>query len=108
MQRDLDIRGEFRDHAYFIQRDDPYASIRKIFWQETAARREAVIGVRNGKVNLLNPDFQCVARLSAFDEYWSIENVTTWSLVGDLLIDITKILLHLFRRYARCFKPRRT
>src|SRR5262249_48529900 len=76
--------------------------------QEPAPRREAVVGIWDCEIYLLNPDLERVAWFCAFDVNRPGEDVSAWSLVGDLFVDIAQALLHLFGRYSGTLKTRRT
>src|SRR6267143_1337800 len=69
-QGNFDSRAKTRDPALLIQRDNFRFSIRKIVRQETEARPEAVVGVRNREPNSQNSDLEDIARLGAFNVNW--------------------------------------
>ena len=108
MQRNLDSRPEFGDHAFTVERNDFYARVGKIIGQEARAKAKAVVGISNGEIDFLNADLEGIARLCTLDEYRAVQDVAARTLVCDLFIDIAQVLLHLVRRDAGFFQARGT
>src|SRR6201993_2886515 len=107
-QRNLNSRRKVRQHAFSVQRDDLDLAVGEILGQKTASRSKAVIGVRNGKIDLLNAHFQGIARLGFLDKYRPVQNVPAGSSIGNLPENIAQFLFDLVWRDSGLFQPLRT
>src|SRR5437764_9244485 len=108
MQRNIDAVREMRNHLLRVELNDPHARIRKVFREVAAPRTERVVGVWNGQLDILDSNFEHVARLGAFDKDWASENVTARPFVRDFAIDVAQRLLNIRRLYTCTLEPRRT
>ena len=107
-KRNIDAVREVRKHLLRVERNDSHARIRKVFREVAAPRTERVVGVWNGQLDILDSNFEHVARLGAFDKDWASENVTARPFVRDFAIDVSQRLLNVLRLYTCTFEPRRT
>ncbi len=108
MQRNLDARREFRDHAFFIQRNNFYFRVGIIVRQIAAPGTESVVRVGNGEFDGENFDFEHVANFRVFDVNRPGQNVPARPFVFHLVGDVAQRLLDLVGRQARIFQPLRT
>src|SRR5271163_370494 len=107
MQRNLNARSEFRDHALRIQRNNFYFRVRIVVGQIATAGAEGVVGVRNREFDRENFYFQHVADFRAFDEDGSSEDVPARPFVVHLVSNVAQRLLDLLGRQTRIFQPLR-
>jgi hypothetical protein len=82
MQRHLDARRDPADHARAIERHDLDPAIRKVIGQKASRRPEGIVGIGDGQIDLLNTDFQRIARLCALDGDRPGEDVATGPASG--------------------------
>src|SRR5438132_10215344 len=108
MQRNLDPVGKVRNHSFLIERDDAHLGIRKILRKKSASGTESVVSVRNRQLDLFDSDFEHVTRLSAFDEDWPGENVSTRAFVRNFFVDVAQRLLDIVWLHPRTFEARGT
>src|SRR5439155_19117673 len=107
MQGNLDARREFRDHAFFIQRNNFYFRVRIIVRQIAAPRTERVVGVRNRQLDRQDFYFENVAGFRAFDVNRAGQNVPARAFVLYLVGNVAQRLLDLLWRQPRLFEPLR-
>src|SRR5215469_6821893 len=106
-QRNLNSRGKVRHHAFSVQRDDLDLAVWEIFGQKTAIRREGVISVRNGEIDLLNTHFQSVARLGFLDKHGPVQNVPSRASICNFPVNVAQFLFDLVWRDSGLFQPLR-
>src|SRR5262249_6488691 len=63
-----------------------------------------VVSIGNRQFNLLDAHFQRVARLRFLNEDRAVQDVSSGTLVGDLLINIAEVLLHLVGGHSGAFQ----
>src|SRR5580700_8739500 len=80
-QRNLDSGSKLCHHALAVEWNDFDLAIRKIFGQESASRREGVICVWNGQIDLLDAHFECVSRFGLLDVHRPVQDVPARSSV---------------------------
>src|SRR5438128_2579765 len=103
----LDPFSKTSHHALLIERNDLRPETRKILRQKTTKWAEGVVGVRQRQLDLLNAHLEGIARLGTLHVDRPSQDMSTWSLVGDFLVDVPKRLLHLIRRHQRLLQSRR-
>src|SRR5215831_19127435 len=108
MERNLNSRREFRHHALSVQRDDLDLAVGEILRQKTTSRSEAIVGIRNGEIDLLNTHFQGVARLGFLDKYRPIQNVSPGASIGNLPENVAQFLFDLVWGDSGLFQSLRT
>src|SRR5215831_7541034 len=107
-QRNLNSRRKVRPHEFPVQRDDLDLAVGEILGQKTAIRCEGIIGVRNGKIDLLNTHFQSVAGLGFLDKHGTVQNVPPWASIGNLPENVAQFLFDLAWRHSALFQTLRT
>src|ERR1051326_2395839 len=102
MQRNIDLRGKAGDHLLPVERNYFHPGFRELTrsGEDPALRAEAVVSVRNGDVDFLDPHFERIARLGALDEDRAGQDMAARSLVFHFGVDGLELRLHVFGFHA--------
>ena len=106
-QRDFNSGSKLSHHALTVQQNNSCAGVREVLRQKARPEPESVVGIRNGEIDLLNPDLQGIAGLRALNINRAVQNVAPRTVGGDLFIDIAQVLLDLVRGKPCFFQARR-
>src|SRR5438067_550009 len=92
VQRNFYAGGEFCNHALAIERDHFRSRVREIIGEKPTPGSEAVTCVENIDVDLLDIDFEHIAGLGFGNRDGTGKNVTAWTFVDDLGMNIAIVL----------------
>src|SRR5205823_2006426 len=73
--RHVDVRREVRHHVLFVEWNDLRLAVCVVLGEESTPWTKAVVRVRNGQIDRLDPHLEDISRIRSLDEDWTGENV---------------------------------
>src|ERR1051325_9690698 len=97
---DLDSRREARNTAIKVEGDDAGAGLGILIGQEAAARRVAVIGIRDFRRDFEDANFERISRRCALAVDRPDDNLISRAFVFDRIVGAAKLRLNLVRLHT--------